>query len=179
MLDAAPAAFHKGVPPSNMRRWPSDANLAIRTRTEPVQRQGVPRHRVTERKVAQEETKEGVHKLSRKLQERHQGGAHGTGATERVEMLGRARATPSAAGRDVVGSGVGREGALPGDRRLRAHMIAEVAIQRRRTGATRAEAKRRGGLAWAKDGRAASQHEQRYGNAGSRWRPDAEMQPAD
>jgi hypothetical protein len=81
MLDAAPAAFHKGVPPSSMRRWPSDANLAIRTRTELMQRQGVPRHRVTERKVAREDTKERVHKRSRKLQERHQRGAHGKGAT--------------------------------------------------------------------------------------------------
>jgi hypothetical protein len=72
-----------------------------------------------------------VHKGSRKLQERHQGGAHGKGATERVEMLGRARATPPAAGRDVVGSGLGCEGALPGDRRLRARMTAEVAFQRR------------------------------------------------
>jgi hypothetical protein len=36
MLDAAPAAFHKGASPSSMRRFPSDANLAIRTRTEPM-----------------------------------------------------------------------------------------------------------------------------------------------
>jgi hypothetical protein len=49
MLDAVPAAFHKGVPPSSIQRWPSDANLAIRTRTEPMQWQGVPRHRVTEK----------------------------------------------------------------------------------------------------------------------------------
>jgi hypothetical protein len=72
MLDAAPAAFHKGVPPSSMRRCPSNADLAVRTRTEPMQRQGVPRHRVTERKVAREDTKEGIHKRSRKLQERQQ-----------------------------------------------------------------------------------------------------------
>jgi hypothetical protein len=45
-------------------------------------------------------------------------------------MLGRAGATPMAAGRDVVDSGVGSEGALPGDRRLRAHMTAEATIQR-------------------------------------------------
>jgi hypothetical protein len=131
MRDAAPAAFHTGVPPSSMRRFPSDANLAIRTRTEPEQRQGVPRHRVTKRKVAREDTKEGVHNRSRKLQERHQVGAHGKGATKRVKMLGRARATPLAAGRDVIGSGLGSDGALPGERRLRAHMPAEVAIQRR------------------------------------------------
>jgi hypothetical protein len=80
MLDAAPAAFHKSVSPSSIRWRPSDADLAIRTRTEPMQRQGVPRHRVTERKVAGEDTKEGVHKWSRKVQERHQGGAHGKGA---------------------------------------------------------------------------------------------------
>jgi hypothetical protein len=67
-----------------------------------MQRQGVPRHRVTERKVTREDTKEGVHKQSRKLQERHQGGAHGKGATERVKMLGRARITSTAVGRDVV-----------------------------------------------------------------------------
>jgi hypothetical protein len=96
-----------------------------------MQRQGVPRHRVTEGKVAREDTKEGVHKRSRKLQERHQVGAHGKGVTKRVQMLGRARATPPAAGRDVVGSGVGSDVALPGDRRLRAHMTTEVAIQRR------------------------------------------------
>jgi hypothetical protein len=37
-------------------------------------------------------------------------GAHGKGATKRVKMLGRARATPPATGRDVVGSGVGSDG---------------------------------------------------------------------
>jgi hypothetical protein len=84
MLDAAPAAFHKGVPPRSMQRRPSDADLAIGTRTEPMQRQGVPKHRVTERKVAREDTKEGVHKRSRKLQERHQVCAHGKGAAKRV-----------------------------------------------------------------------------------------------
>jgi hypothetical protein len=75
MLDAAPAAFHKGVPPSSTGRWPSDANLAVKTRTEPMQREGVPRHRVTERKVAREDTKERVHKRSRKVQERQRGGS--------------------------------------------------------------------------------------------------------
>jgi hypothetical protein len=95
-----------------------------------MQRQGVPRQGATERKVAREDTKEGVHKRSRKLQERHQGGAHGKGAAERVKMLGRARALPTATGRNAVGSRVGSEGALPGDRRLRAHMTAEVTIQR-------------------------------------------------
>jgi hypothetical protein len=45
-------------------------------------------------------------------------------------MLGRATATPPAAGRDVVGSGVGSKGALPGSRRLQAHMAAELPIQR-------------------------------------------------
>jgi hypothetical protein len=94
-----------------------------------MQRQGVPKHRVTERKVAREDTKEGVHKRSRKLQERHRGGAHGKRATERVQMLGRTGAPRTAAGRDVVGSRVGCE-ALPGDRRLRAHMTAEATIQR-------------------------------------------------
>jgi hypothetical protein len=79
-----------------------------------MQRQGVPRHRETERKVAGEVTKEGVHKRSTKLQERHQGGANRKGATKRVKMLGRGRATPTTTGRDVVGSGVGSEGALPG-----------------------------------------------------------------
>jgi hypothetical protein len=29
MLDAAPAACHKGVPPSNIGWWPGDANLAF------------------------------------------------------------------------------------------------------------------------------------------------------
>jgi hypothetical protein len=47
-----------------------------------------------------------------------QGGANREVASERVEIHGRARATPTAAGTDVVGSGVGNEGALPGDRRL-------------------------------------------------------------
>jgi hypothetical protein len=65
-------------------------------------------------------------------------------------MLGRARATPPAAGRDGVGSGIGSEGALPGDRRLRAAHITG------RTGATQAEAERRGGPAWAKNGLAAA-----------------------
>jgi hypothetical protein len=46
-------------------------------------------------------------------------------------MLGKAGSTPTVEGRDVVGSGIGSEGALPGDRRLRAHMTAEVTIQRR------------------------------------------------
>jgi hypothetical protein len=48
-------------------------------------------------------------------------------------MLGRSGSTPTAAGRDIFGSWVGSEGALPGDRRLRAHMtaLAEVTIQRR------------------------------------------------
>jgi hypothetical protein len=95
-----------------------------------MQREGVPRHRVTERKVAREDTKEGVHKRSRQLQERQRGGAHGKRATERVEMLGRAGPSPTTAGRDIVGSGVRSQGALPGDRRLRAHMKAEVTIQR-------------------------------------------------
>jgi hypothetical protein len=110
---------------------PSDANLAIRTRTELMQLQGVSRQRLTERKVTREDTKEGVHQQSRKLQERHQGGAHGKGATARVKMLGRARITPTAAGRDVASSGVGSEGAPPGNRRLRALMTAEAAIQGR------------------------------------------------
>jgi hypothetical protein len=52
-------------------------------------------------------------------------------AAERVQMRGWTGATPTAAGRDVVSSGVWSEGALPGDRRLRAHMTAEVTIQRR------------------------------------------------
>jgi hypothetical protein len=46
-------------------------------------------------------------------------------------MRGRARTTPTAASRDVVRSGVGSEGALPGDRRLRADMTAEVAVEGR------------------------------------------------
>jgi hypothetical protein len=29
MMNAAPAAFNKGSPPSTTRRWPSDANLAV------------------------------------------------------------------------------------------------------------------------------------------------------
>jgi hypothetical protein len=74
MLDATPAAFHQGVPPSSIRWWPGDANLAMRPRTEPMQRRGVPRHTVTKRKVAREDTKEGEHKRNRNLQERHQGG---------------------------------------------------------------------------------------------------------
>jgi hypothetical protein len=49
VLEAAPVAFHQGVPPSSTGRWPSDANLAVKTRTEPMQREGVPRHRVTKR----------------------------------------------------------------------------------------------------------------------------------
>jgi hypothetical protein len=69
---------------------------------------------VTERKVAREDRKEGVHQRSRKLQERHQGGAHGKGATERFKVLGSPTTTPTEAGRDIVGSGVGSEGALPG-----------------------------------------------------------------
>jgi hypothetical protein len=97
-----------------------------------MQRKGVPRHRVTERKVAREDTEKGVHKRSRKLQEQHQVGAHGNKATKRVRMLGRARATPLVAGRDVVGSGVGSKGVLPGDRRLQAHMTAEAAIEKQR-----------------------------------------------
>jgi hypothetical protein len=48
-----------------------------------------------------------------------------------------------------------------------------------RTEATPAEAHRRGGPAWVKDDLVAEQHEQRHGNAGSRWRPDAEMRPAE
>jgi hypothetical protein len=82
----------------------------FKTRIEPMQRQGVPRHRVTERKVAREDTKGVVHKRSRNLYERHSGGAHGKRATKRAMMLGRAGTTPTAAGRDVVGSGVGSEG---------------------------------------------------------------------
>jgi hypothetical protein len=104
------------VPPSSSWWWPGDANLTIRTRTEPMQLQGVSRHRVSERRVAREDTEEGVHKPSRKLQEWHRGKAHGKSATEKVKMHGRARATPTAAGRDVVCSGVGR--AFPGDRHL-------------------------------------------------------------
>jgi hypothetical protein len=48
-----------------------------------------------------------------------------------------------------------------------------------RTDATPAEARRHNGLAWAKDDLVAEQHGQRYGNAGSRGRPDAEMRPAE
>jgi hypothetical protein len=118
MLEAAPAEFYPGAPPSSSWWRPGDANLAIRSRTELMQWQGVSRHRVTARKVAREETQEGVHERSRKLQQWHTGGAHGKRATERVEMHGRARPTPTAASRDVVRSGVGSEAALPGDRRL-------------------------------------------------------------
>jgi hypothetical protein len=60
MLDAAPAAFHKGTPPSSIRWRPGDANLTVKTRTQPMQREGVPRHRVTVKKVPREDTKEGV-----------------------------------------------------------------------------------------------------------------------
>jgi hypothetical protein len=41
------------------------------------------RHRVLERKVGREGTKEGVHRRSRKLQECRQGGMHEKGTTER------------------------------------------------------------------------------------------------
>jgi hypothetical protein len=68
---------------------------------------------VTERNVAQEDIKEGEHKRSRKLQEQHQVGAHGNGATKRVKMLGRARTTWTGEGRDIVGSRVRSEGAIP------------------------------------------------------------------
>jgi hypothetical protein len=68
MLDAAPAAFHQGVPPSSTGRWPSDANLAVKTRTEPMQRDAVSRHRMIDRKVSREDTTEGVHKWSRNVQ---------------------------------------------------------------------------------------------------------------
>jgi hypothetical protein len=131
MLDAAPAVIHEGEPPGSMGRRPGDANLAVKPRTEPMQWEGVPRHRVTERKVAREDTKDEVHKRSRKLEEQHREAAHGKRATERVQMLGRAGSTPTAAARDVAGSGIGSQGALPGDRCLRAHMTAEVTIQRR------------------------------------------------
>jgi hypothetical protein len=76
MLDAAPA-FHKVVPPSSIGLWPGDAKLAVKTRTEPMQWEGVPRHRVTERKVGREDADQVIHKRIRKLQERHWGGAHG------------------------------------------------------------------------------------------------------
>jgi hypothetical protein len=48
-----------------------------------------------------------------------------------------------------------------------------------RIGTAVAAAEMRGGLAWTKGGLAASQHEQRHGNAGRRGRPAAEMRPAD
>jgi hypothetical protein len=74
-----------------------------------MQLEEVPRHRVTERKVARKDTKEGVHKRSRQLQERKRGGAHEKRATERVQVLGRAGFLPTAAGRDIVGSVGGSE----------------------------------------------------------------------
>jgi hypothetical protein len=64
-LDAA--ACHQDAPPSSDWWWPDDAKLVIRTKREPMHRQGVPRHGVTERKLVREDTKEGVHKRSRKL----------------------------------------------------------------------------------------------------------------
>jgi hypothetical protein len=45
-LDAAPAVFHKGVLPSSIWWWRGDADLAVRTRAEPMQRQGVSQHNV-------------------------------------------------------------------------------------------------------------------------------------
>jgi hypothetical protein len=39
MLDAAPSAFHKGVPPSSIGRWPGDESMAVKTRTELMQRE--------------------------------------------------------------------------------------------------------------------------------------------
>jgi hypothetical protein len=46
------------------------------------------------------------------------GGANVMGATERIYMCGRARATPTPAGTDVLRSRVGSQGALPGDERM-------------------------------------------------------------
>jgi hypothetical protein len=80
MLAAALAAFHQGVPPSSIWWCSGDANLAVRTRTEHMQRQGVPKHRVTERKVAGEDTKKGVDKRSRDARE---GLSHADGRGQR------------------------------------------------------------------------------------------------
>jgi hypothetical protein len=67
----------------HIQRLANAWNTYLNTRTEPMQRDGVPRHRVTERKwdklqgyvhkvterkVSREDTKEGVHKWSRKVQ---------------------------------------------------------------------------------------------------------------
>jgi hypothetical protein len=92
-----------------------------------MQRKRVPRHRVTERQNPREDTKEGVDHCSRILQER-QTGPKGKEAAERAKMCGRASATTTAAGRDVIRSRVGSKGALPSDGRLGAHMGAKVAI---------------------------------------------------
>jgi hypothetical protein len=89
MLDAAQAAFHSSVSLSSGRVAADDANLSTRTRTELMQQQVVPRHGVRERKLAREDTKEGVHKRSRKPQEWQRQGAHGKGPTEWVKMHGR------------------------------------------------------------------------------------------
>jgi hypothetical protein len=95
-------------------------------------------------------------------------------------MLGRAGASLTAAGRDVVGRGVGEQGRTPRQPTpASAHDRRGNDSEMGQTGATRAEAERRGGLAWSKDGLVAAPHEQRHGKAGSRGRPEAEMQSAD
>jgi hypothetical protein len=76
---------------------------------------------VTESKVitmTREDTKKGYTSGAGSCKSGTGGGVHREGATERIKMHGRARATPMAAGRDVVGHVVGSEGALSGDRRL-------------------------------------------------------------
>jgi hypothetical protein len=60
MLDAAPATFRNGVAPSSGRWRLGDANLAMRTRTEPMQRKRVPRQGGTERKLARRDTRKGT-----------------------------------------------------------------------------------------------------------------------
>jgi hypothetical protein len=54
--------------------WLVDADVAMKTRTEPIQWQGDQRDRVTERKVAREDPEGGVHKRSSQLQEWHREG---------------------------------------------------------------------------------------------------------
>jgi hypothetical protein len=111
------------VTPSSSRRRHGDGDLTGRPRTQTIQGNGIPVHRLVVWEPARKGTEEREHHSRARVQEHPRRRAHGEVAPERVDVCGGPRATPSPPGRDIFRSRMRGKSSLPGGGSLQAQRI--------------------------------------------------------
>jgi hypothetical protein len=103
MLNAAPTTLRQSITPSRSRRRHGDGDLVVRPRTQTMQGNGIPVHRVAAREPSRKDTEERERHSRARVQERPWRRAHGEGAPERVDVCGGPRATPAPRAKTMPG----------------------------------------------------------------------------